>query len=138
MAALSENTTTTNATTMNAGIPAHMSVISARCPYLTGHIEAARKSSTPDVPKAVVLCLEHASAETVPLLVRYLYTDAFFSKDISGGTLDALAGLAQELMLPRYCIGAIFLGFFGFFGTAGGRLAGGTDYSPLVFYLRHK
>lgn len=101
-----------------------MSIISARCPYLTGYIEAARKPSAPsvaagatitaadpgsvrnhdgdaDVPKAVVLCLEHASAETVSLLVRYLYTDALLSDDASGETLDALAGLAQELMLPR-------------------------------------
>lgn len=103
-----------------------MSIISARCPYLTGYIDAARKSSAlsaaagttttatdtwnvrssnhdgeGDVPKAVVLCLEHASAETVPMLARYLYTDALLSDDASGETLDALAGLAQELMLPR-------------------------------------
>lgn len=130
-----------------------MSVISARCPYLLGHIEAARKhacssAATPSAvaeeahegsdsgalsrdntsgrssrsssgisardkngasEAAVVLCLEHATADTVALLARYLYTDEIASPDgssdggviVSGEALDALAGLAQELLLPR-------------------------------------
>ncbi|CAM9542500.1 unnamed protein product [Pylaiella littoralis] len=111
-----------------AGVPAHTSVISARCPYLIGHIEAARKSSPPSpatgngddarnrdndgdggedakggagVSKTVALCLEHASADTVRLLARYLYTDEVPAAEVAGETLDALAGLAQELLLPR-------------------------------------
>lgn len=114
--------------TTKAGVPAHTSVISARCPYLIGHIEAARKSSPPSpatgngddarnrdndgdggedakggagVSKTVALCLEHASADTVRLLARYLYTDEVPAADVAGETLDALAGLAQELLLPR-------------------------------------
>ncbi|CAM9515190.1 unnamed protein product [Ectocarpus sp. 6 AP-2014] len=98
------------------GVPAHMSVISARCPYLMGHIEAARKSTSAsaaadtnengagndgDASKRVVLCLEHASAETVPLLTRYLYADELPSDATSGKTLEALARLANELLLPR-------------------------------------
>ncbi|CBN75162.1 conserved unknown protein [Ectocarpus siliculosus] len=98
------------------GVPAHMSVISARCPYLMGHIEAARKSTSAsaaadtnengadndgDASKRVVLCLEHASAETVPLLARYLYADELPSDATSGKTLEALARLANELLLPR-------------------------------------
>lgn len=96
-----------------------MSVISARCPYLLGHIEAARKSSSAsaaantnengadndgDVSKRVVLCLEHASAETVPLLARYLYADELPSDATSGKTLEALARLANELLLPRLAL----------------------------------
>ncbi|CAM9444842.1 unnamed protein product, partial [Hapterophycus canaliculatus] len=110
------------------GVPAHMSVISARCPYLMGHIEAARKHASSRAATraatspaavdeenaaetAVVLCLEHATTDTVALLARYLYTDEIPSSDgggggggggvVSGETLDALAGLAQELLLPR-------------------------------------
>lgn len=107
------------------GVPAHMSVISARCPYLVGHIEAARKSSSAStaaatkeireedangdggsdaVSKKVVLCLEHASAETVALLVRYLYADELPSDATSGKTLEALARLANELLLPRLAL----------------------------------
>lgn len=86
-------------------------MVSARCPYLTGHIEAARKSSPlpsipGDAPKAVVLCLEHASEDTVALLVRYLYTDDIPTDGVSGEILNSLAGLAQELMLPR-CVGFV-------------------------------
>lgn len=111
---------------MKAGVPAHMSVISVRCPYLIGYIEAARKSSSPSpatgqgdvrtyangsdddesaggagVSKTVVLCLEHANVDTVGLLMRYIYTDEIPVADVPGETLDAVAGLAQELLLPR-------------------------------------
>lgn len=48
-----------------------------------------------------MLCLEHASADTVALLVRYLYTDDIPTDGVSGEVLNSLAGLAQELMLPR-------------------------------------
>lgn len=106
-------------------------MVSARCPYLTGHIEAARKSSPPpsapaDSPRAVLLCLEHASADTVALLVRYLYTDDIPKGGVSGETLDSLAELAQEIMLPR-CVGylsharlLLFRWLFLFLGGGGG------------------
>lgn len=48
-----------------------------------------------------MLCLEHASAETIALLVRYLYTDDIPTGGVSGEVLNSLAGLARELLLPR-------------------------------------
>lgn len=102
-----------------------MCLISARCPYLAGHIEAALKSSGEgDVGseaegadagqkrkqqeadkegglQTATLCLEHATATTVKLLVRYLYTDELPAEGVSGETLGTLGGLAKELTLPR-------------------------------------
>lgn len=93
-----------------------MAVISARCLYLVGHVDAALKAEAEDKgigggkrrvtrrrgdqPRTVTLCLEHATAGTVPLLVRYLYTDEV-PQDMSGQTLDTLGRLAQEVLLPR-------------------------------------
>lgn len=86
-----------------------------------GHIEAARKSSSAsaaaatkeirddanddgDVSKRVVLCLEHAGADIIALLARYLYIDELPSDATSGKTLEALARLANELLLPRLAL----------------------------------
>lgn len=130
-----------------AGLPAHLSVVSARCPYLIGHIEAARKSSpspSPSTPgygsrsRAVELCLEHASADTVALLVRYLYTDDIpAGGGVSGEVLNSLAGLARELLLPRcvgfsYGLSLVRLLFFRllFFGGGGGGGTGHPDCGP--------
>lgn len=104
-------------TTTAAGVPVHMCLVSARCPYLAGHIEAALKNDSDGdartgagaarqadengrLPMAT-LCLEHATADTVRLLVRYLYTDEVLSDGVSGKTFGTLVGLAKELLLPR-------------------------------------
>lgn len=98
-----------------------MCVISVRCPYLAGHVQAALKSGDeegdgedegegftggrgenkeePTVARASV-CLEHATPETLSLLVRYLYTDEV-PDGPSGEVLGTLGGLAKELLLPR-------------------------------------
>lgn len=102
---------------LNAGVPVHMCIVSVRCPYLTGHIEAALKHSSSgdsrilvgaaqqanenDRLPTVALCLEHATADTVRLLVFYLYTDEIPSDGVSGEMLGTLGGLAKELLLPR-------------------------------------
>lgn len=99
------------------GVPVHMCIVSVRCPYLTGHIEAALKHSSSgdsrilvgaaqqanenDRLPTVALCLEHATADTVRLLVFYLYTDEIPSDGVSGEMLGTLGGLAKELLLPR-------------------------------------
>lgn len=87
-------------------------MLSVRCPYLLGHVEAALKPHEEqesgddarglrdELPRKVQLCLEHASTDAIGLLVRYLYTDEV-PLGVSGGILDALASLAKEVMLPR-------------------------------------
>lgn len=104
-----------------AGVPVHMCIISVRCPYLAGHVKAALKSASGDgvgaqewrengsgsesqIPTAE-LCLEHATADTVSLLARYLYTDEL-ATDASGKALGTLGRLAKELFLPRRVEGA--------------------------------
>lgn len=100
------------------GIPVHVCLISVRCPYLAGHVEAALtnknnldgsnninhgragRNNSGDRPVAE-LCLEYATVETVRLLVRYLYTDELPAEGVSGEALGTLGGLAKELMLPR-------------------------------------
>lgn len=99
------------------GVSVHMCVVSARCPYLAGHVAAALKNDH-DRPAAahedgvddvggdgklarVELWLEHATADTLSLLARYLYTDEV-PADAAGETLGTLGGLARELLLPRY------------------------------------
>lgn len=89
-----------------------MSVISARCPYLAGYIEAAKRAEREEgqsdgatleeseLPMVAELHLEHANADTIPLLARYLYTDEV-QLGVPGKTLGELGGLAQELFLPR-------------------------------------
>lgn len=90
-----------------------MCVISARCLYLAGYIKAAleaaeeetrdgkmQRSSNSGLPKTVTFFLENATADAVGLLVQYLYTDEVPS-DVAGQTLLALAGLGQDLLLPR-------------------------------------
>lgn len=91
-----------------------MPVIAARCPYLVGHVEAALKAGQDDSSKipqppsyrlqVAALCLEHATADSLDLLVRYLYTDEV-PPGVSGGDLDTLAGLARETLLSR-CVSA--------------------------------
>lgn len=109
----------------DTGVPVHMCLISARCPYLAGHIEAALKNSgegdlgfeaggadadqkrkqqkmdTAGGLQTATLCLEHATATTLRLLVRYLYTDELPTERMSSETLGTLGGLAKELTLPR-------------------------------------
>ena len=94
-----------------------MCVISARCLYLAGYIKAALKGaeeerrdgdllphgSNSELPKTATFFLENATADAVGLLVQYLYTDDVPS-DVAGQTLLALAGLGQDLLLPRWVL----------------------------------
>lgn len=92
-----------------------------------------------------MLCLEHASAETVALLVRYLYTDDIPTGGVSGEVLNSLAGLARELLLPR-CVDflqqlcfsrtllLLFRSLFSFFfwGGVGDNKVGQPDSSGML------
>lgn len=94
-----------------------MAVVSVRCPYLAGHVQAALKGGEDGVSRqrqdegegmgegtsslpAAEVCLEHATVETLSLLVRYLYTDELVG-DVSGKDLKGLIDLANEMRLPR-------------------------------------
>lgn len=101
-----------------------MCVISARCLYLAGYIKAAleaaedeetrddgdddllqrkNNNSSGELPKTATFFLENATADAVGLLVQYMYTDEVPS-DVAGQTLLALAGLGQDLLLPRWVL----------------------------------
>lgn len=96
-----------------------MCVISARCLYLAGYVKAAlaaaaeeealnggstqQQRSSGNVPKTASFMLENATADAVGLLVQFLYTDEVPS-DVPGQTLLALAGLGQDLLLPRWVL----------------------------------
>lgn len=92
------------------GVAVHVAIVSARCPYLAGHVEAALKDMKQgerngnddggEQRDTISVSLEHGSAETLALAVRFMYTDEV-PLGISGETLNALAGLAKELMIPR-------------------------------------